>query len=166
MTKAAGYVRVSTQDQAKEGESVFTQRRAIADYAKSQGWSLVEIYSDAGISGSSADKRLGLQSMLRDAEQAKFDYLIIHRLSRLGRNARDLLNHVDQLDACKVRLVSLKEQIDLSSPYGRALFTMLSAIAQLEREIIVEQSTENRVGRGKKGTPTAGTLPFARSFSR
>lgn len=163
---AVGYIRVSTTDQAREGESLYTQRKAIEDFAASQGYKLVEIYSDEGISGSSIDNRISLKNLLKDAQQGKFDVLIIHRLSRLGRNSRDLLNHVDLLEKSGVKLVSLKEQIDMSTPYGRALFTMLGAIAQLEREIIAEQSSENRVARAKKGTPTAGTLPFARSFNR
>jgi predicted site-specific integrase-resolvase len=84
MEKAVGYVRVSSPGQAKDGESLSTQRKAIKEYCKKNNFSLVQIYADEGISGATTKKRPGLLQLLEDAEAKKFTVLIIHRLSRLG----------------------------------------------------------------------------------
>ena len=90
--KAAGYIRVSSQGQAESGESLHTQKKSIKDFVKAQDWTLTTVYEDAGISGGSIDKRLALQKLLSDGAQGAFQTLVIHRLSRFGRNARELLN--------------------------------------------------------------------------
>ncbi|MBW1732524.1 MAG: recombinase family protein [Deltaproteobacteria bacterium] len=166
MLKAAGYVRVSTPGQAQEGESLSTQRKAIKDYCKAQRWRLVDIYADEGVSGGSVKGRLGLERVFEGAEKGLFNVVVVHRLSRLGRNARDLLNNVDRLDKFGIGFRSIKESIDFSSAYGKAMLTMLAAIAELEREIIKETMLENRIERARRGVPTAGRLPFARSYDR
>jgi site-specific DNA recombinase len=159
--QAAGYVRVSTPIQAKEGESLSTQRQAIGKYCKSkEGLELVEIYADEGVSGAGTEKRHGLLRLLEDAKAKRFDCLIIHRLSRFGRNARELLNNVEELNKNGVKLISLKEDIDFANSYGRALLAMLAAIAQLERDIINEQMTENKIARWKRGDTFIGKPPY------
>jgi len=160
MTEVAGYIRVSTPGQAKEGESLATQRQAIESYAENKGWELVAIYEDAGISGSTTAGRPALLELLEDAPKGKFDVLIIPRLSRLGRNARDLLNNIQTLRDNEVVLISLKEQIDLTTPFGRALVTMLAAIVELERETIKEQMEENKLAKWKDGRTFLGQPPF------
>ncbi len=95
--RAVGYVRVFSKQQASSGESLTTQRKAIKDFVKSQGWKLGKVYADEGISGGSVKERKDLQQLLEDAQNKKFDVLVIHRLSRFGRNARDLLNNYEQL---------------------------------------------------------------------
>ncbi|MCK5506140.1 MAG: recombinase family protein [Thermodesulfovibrionia bacterium] len=161
--KVAGYIRVSSKEQIK-GESLSTQRRAIEKYAKLQGWKYINTYADEGISGGSVDKRLALQQLLTDATEKRFDVVVAHRLSRFGRNARELLNNVDKLKKSGVRFISIKENIDFNTSYGEAMLIMLSAMAQLERDIIREQATENRIALAKKGKPTCGKEPFARTF--
>ena len=101
-----------------------------------------------------------------DAEAKKFDMVIVHRLSRFGRNARDLLNNVNHLNNNNIEFKSIKEQMDFSSSYGRAMLTMLAAIAELEREIIGEQSLENRIARAKQNIPSSGKLPIARLYNK
>jgi len=162
--RAVGYVRVSSKQQAASGESLTTQRKAVKDFVKSQGWKLGNLYADEGISGGSVKGRPGLVSLLEDAQKKKFDVLVIHRLSRFGRNARDLLNNYEQLKEAGVELRSIKEQMDFSSPYGRAMLTMLSAVAELEREIIGENTLENRVALTKKNIPASGRLPYGRTY--
>jgi site-specific DNA recombinase len=160
-SRAAGYVRVSTPIQAKEGESLSTQRQAIEKYCKSkEGVELVEIYADEGISGAVTEKRHGLLRLLEDAKAKRFDCLIIHRLSRFGRNARELLNNVEELNKNGVMFISLKENIDLANPYGRAMLGMLASIAQLERDIINEQMNENKITRWKRGDTFIGKPPY------
>lgn len=164
--KAVGYVRVSTLRQAKEGESLTTQRKALKDFAKRNEYDLVEIYADEGISGGSVEKRPGLQSLLLDAKTQGYHFVLVHRLSRLGRNARELLNNVQLLkDAC-VSVVFLKENIDLSNSYGLFMLTMLAAMAELEKDISGESSVENKIARAKQGIPSIGKYPFGRRFNR
>lgn len=166
MIKAVGYVRVSTMRQAKEGESLTTQRKALQDYAKHNQYDLIEIYADEGISGGSVEKRPGLQRLLQDAQNQGFERVFIHRLSRLGRNARELLNNVELLKKIGVSVFFLKENIDLSNAYGQFMLTMLAAMAELEKDISGESSVENKIARAKQGVPSTGKYPFGRRFNR
>lgn len=164
-TKAAGYVRVSSREQV-DNESLSTQRQSIKNFAKAQGWKLVDIYADEGISGGSVKDRHALQQCLHDGQSDKFDVLVIHRLSRFGRNARELLNNHEELQKVGIQLHSISEGIDFSNRYGKAMLGLLSVIGELELDIIRETMLENRIARGKKGIPTAGNLPFARTFNK
>lgn len=166
--KAVGYIRVSTPQQAKEGESLDTQRQAIEKFVESkQGWELVRIYSDEGISGTKTkEQRPALKELYEDAKKKKFEYVVIHRLSRFGRNARDLLNNVHALKENGVRLVSIKDNFDDSTPSGRLTLTVLSAVAETEREIIEEQMKENKFARWKDGRTIVGHLPFGYRWNK
>lgn len=162
--KAAGYVRVSSKEQVGN-ESLSTQRPSIENFCKAQGWKLINIYADEGISGGTVKDRHALLQCLDDGQSGKFNVLVIHRLSRFGRNARELLNNHDAL--LKINIPSsISEGIDFSSKYGKAVLAILATIAELERDIIRETMLENRIARGRKGIPTAGALPFARRFNR
>lgn len=163
MKKAAGYVRVSTPAQV-EDESLTTQRKSIEEFAKSQGYELTEIYADEGISGGSIINRHGLQKCINDGLKGKFKVLIIHRMSRFGRNAVELLGNYKELQAAGIELRSISEGIDFSTKYGEAMLGMLAVIAQLERDIIKETMLENRIARAQRGIPTSGKLPFGRTF--
>ena len=166
MIKAAGYVRVSTPIQVKEGESLNTQREDIKHCCEISKYKLTEIYADEGISGAKINKRPDLIRLLQDAKAKKFEYLIIQRLSRLGRNARDLLNIVHELEECRVKLISIKDNIDLSNSYGRAIFGMLSSVAQLEKDIIKEQMRENKLVRWKNNEAFIGKPPFGYRWNK
>lgn len=109
-------------------------------------------------------ERKALLDALQDAEENKFDILVIHRLSRFGRCAKDLLNNHERLKKSGIELRSLKESIDFSNPYGKAMLTMLSAIAELEREIIAENTIENRIALANKNIPASGKLPYGRTY--
>ncbi len=115
--RAAGYVRVSSKEQT-DNESLSTQRQSIKDFAKAKGWKLTDIYADEGISGGSVKERHALLQCLDDGQDGKFDVLVIYRLSRFGRNARELLNNYDELKKVGVQLWSISEGIDFSSRYG------------------------------------------------
>jgi DNA invertase Pin-like site-specific DNA recombinase len=167
--KAAGYYRVSSKEQVNEGESLETQQRQIEEFVKSkeEGWELVKpLYYDPGISGGSIKKRPGIQSLLRDAAEGKFDVLVMSRLSRFARNAYEAQKMYNEyLKPNDIDLVFIKEKYDLTTPQGRREFNNAAGQAQYEREIIGEQSVENRIARGKRGIPTAGKLPVGRGFN-
>src|SRR4030067_2430905 len=156
---AVGYIRVSTPGQAREGENLRTQRESIERYAQEHGWTLIEVYSDEGISGAK-NNRPALTALLEDAEKKKFEFVIIHSLSRFGRNARDLLNNMEILKNNGIKLLSIKDGIDYSTSYGQAMLTMLAALAQLERDIIDEQMRENKMAKWRDRRTIIGKLPF------
>jgi site-specific DNA recombinase len=162
----AGYVRVSTSIQVEEGESLNTQQENIKTFAKQQGYKLTEIYADRGISGGTVKDRHGLLRCLYDGQAGKFSVLIIHRLSRFGRNARELLDNYEQLNRTGIELRSISEGIDFSTKYGKAMLGLLAVMAELERDIIKETLLENRIARAKRGIPTTGKLPYGRIYNR
>lgn len=165
LIKVAGYVRVSSKEQV-DGESLTTQRKSITDFASKQGYELTEIYADEGISGGNVKDRHALLRCISEGQAGKFNILIVHRLSRFGRNANELLNNHMALKEVGIELISISEKIDFTSTYGGFMLIMLAAVAQLERDIIKETTLENRIAIGKKGIPTSGAMPYARTFNK
>ena len=163
--KAAGYVRVSTPSQVDD-ESLTTQRASIKKFADNGDLELTKIYADEGISGGSMKERHALSQCLTDGQRGMFKVLIVHRLSRFGRNARELLANHEQLKEAGIQLRSIAEGIDFSTKYGEAMLGLLAVIAQLEKDILKEQMFENRVARAKRGVPTSGKLPYGRTYDR
>jgi site-specific DNA recombinase len=163
--KAAGYIRVSTQGQAAEGESLSTQRKQIEAYAQSKGWELLKIYSDEGISGSKAANRPGLNKLMNDCSTGSYQYMIITKLSRLVRNTRDLLSIHDELKAHGTNIVSITENIDLSTHTGELILTVLAGIAQWERDVIREQMSENKMARWRDHRTFVGRVPFGYTWN-
>lgn len=161
---AVGYIRVSTLAQVKDGESLKTQHTAIKSFCKKEGMDLLEIYRDEGISGGTVKDRPALCRLLDNIKGV--DSIIVHRLSRLGRNARELLNNVHHLNQAGVQVFFIKENIDQSSPYGKMMLTMMAAFAEMEREITFEASHENKIARCKAGIPATGKFPFGRNYNR
>lgn len=145
------YVRVSTQEQAKEGYSIDEQIERLREYCKAMGWIVVKIYTDAGYSGANTN-RPALQDMLKDIEKRKGDSVVVYKLDRLSRSQKDTLSLIeDSFLANNVDFVSMTENFDTSSPFGRAMIGILSVFAQLEREQIKERMSMGREGRAKEG---------------
>ena len=105
--RAVGYIRVSTAEQKEEGYSLLGQRKNIELFAEKQGYELIDVYADEGISGKNIIKRPGVQSMLEDAKSGKFDVLIIWKLTRLGRSMKDVMNIAEILYSNNVELHSI-----------------------------------------------------------
>jgi site-specific DNA recombinase len=162
--KAAAYLRVSTNGQI-DGESLNTQRLQIQDYCTSRGWELVNVYEDAGISGTK-DDRPALQALLSAARTGEIDAVVVRDLSRAGRSARDLLNNLQTLKDCSVTFISLKEGIDGSGAYGQFMLTILAAIAELEMEMITSRMKENRLARWRDRRIFCGKPPYGYEWNR
>jgi DNA invertase Pin-like site-specific DNA recombinase len=129
---AAIYVRVST-----DGQTVENQTRELRQIAERRGWQVVEIYSDAGISGAKGrDKRPGLDGMLKDANKRRFDVVMAWAIDRLGRSLIDLLGTIQHLEACGVDLFLEQQAIDTTTPAGRLMFQVCGAFAEFERSMI------------------------------
>jgi DNA invertase Pin-like site-specific DNA recombinase len=133
MTKRAVlYSRISTGDQHLE-----TQLLDLREMAKQRGLEIVREYSDV-ISGAKS-KRPGLDSLMSDARRHRFDVLLVSAFDRIARNVRHFLDVLDELNHLNIQFISLRENIDTGGPLGRALLTIIGAISELERSLIVER---------------------------
>jgi len=159
--RAAIYVRVSTDDQARDGYGLDVQRERCRAMAVVKGWSLVAEYADEGISGTKdASLRPGLAALLSAISQHEIDAVIVLALDRLGRKTRIILDLVDLIVDADAELVSCKESLDTTTPAGRFVLTIFAALAQLERDNIVERTTSGRNQRGKTDGEKGGRLPY------
>lgn len=145
------YIRVSTLEQAKDGYSIGEQIDRLTKYCEAKGWIVYKIYTDSGYTGSDT-KRPGLQSLIRDAEKHKFDAVLVYKLDRLSRSQKDTLTLIEDVFLPNdVNFISMTENFDTSTPFGRAMLGILSVFAQLEREQIKERMEVGKVGRAKEG---------------
>lgn len=138
LARAVGYVRVSTQDQAREGWSLDGQRRRIRAFCEAKGWPLVELYADEGISA--AKTRPGWERLFADVLADGVTHVVALKLDRVGRNAKQLLDAYDTLERKGVALVFIEDSIDTSTPAGRLMRTVLAAIAEFERDLASERT--------------------------
>jgi site-specific DNA recombinase len=149
MKRAGIYIRVSTMEQVEHGFSIDEQRERLLAYCKAMGWSVVAVYVDGAYSGSNMD-RPGLQKMLTEIKS--LDVVVIYKLDRLSRSQKDTLSLIeDTFIKNSVDIVSLQENLDTSTSFGRAAIGIMSAFAQLERETFKERSILGRTGRARKG---------------
>lgn len=131
--RVAFYLRVSTRDQNTEN-----QRLELEAAASLRGWTVVEVYEDKGISGSKGrDKRPAFDACLKAGAKGAYDVLAVWSVDRIGRSTVDLVNTLQELRHTGRDLFILKQQLDTTSPSGRAMFGMLGIFAEFEREMIV-----------------------------
>jgi DNA invertase Pin-like site-specific DNA recombinase len=130
--RAAIYARVSTGDQHLE-----TQLLDLREMAKTRGYEIAHQYTDV-ISGARA-KRPGLDELMADARRHRFDVVFVVAFDRIARNVRHFLDVLDELNQLGIEFVSKRENIDTSGPLGRAMLTIVGAISELERSLIVER---------------------------
>lgn len=133
MKRAALYCRVSTVDQHPE-----TQLNELRQFAANRGFKVVGEYTDHGYSGARA-RRPELDRMMDDAQRHKFDVLLVWACDRLARSTKHLLQTIDELNGMGIQFLSQREAIDTEGPLGRAIIVIVSAMAELERCIIVER---------------------------
>ena len=139
MKQAIGYIRVSTEQQANEGVSLEAQKAKIAAWCIANGYELVNVFVDAGISGKSMDKRPGLQDAMKSIKKGMA--LVCYSLSRLARSTAHLIEISELVSKKKGDLVSLTEKIDTTTPMGEMMFTLMAGMAQLERRMIAERTS-------------------------
>lgn len=155
-----GYVRVSTENQL-ENYSIDEQARRIESFCLAKGWRLQQIFTDGGYSGGTTD-RPALHDLLRRVRRGGVDAVVVYKLDRLSRSQKDTLLLIeDEFLAHHTDFVSINENFDTSSPFGRAMIGMLSVFAQLEKDQITERFTMGRIGRSKAGYfHGGGSIPF------
>src|SRR5439155_16262406 len=130
--RVAVYARVSTPEQSCE-----PQLRDLRQYVAARGWEAAE-YADQGVSGA-RDRRPALDCLLAAVKARKVDVVVVAAFDRFGRSVRHLVEALDVFRHLGVEFISLREQIDTGSALGQAVFTIIAAIAQLERSLIVER---------------------------
>lgn len=146
------YPRVSTLEQARDGYSIKEQIDRMTKYCEAKGWKVYKIYTDAGHSGADTD-RPGLQTLMKDAEAKRFNAVLVYKLDRLSRSQKDTLTLIEDVFLPNdVDFISMTENLDTTTPFGRAMVGILSVFAQLEREQIKERMEVGKVGRAKAGS--------------
>ncbi len=147
--RVAIYARVSTTN---HGQDVTLQTRDLEQFAQARGWQLVDSYLDVGISGAK-DKRPQLDRLMADAHRRKFDVVAVWRFDRFARSVSHLLRALETFNALGIAFVSLSESLDTSTPAGKLVFTVLGAVAELERSLIAERvraGLRNARAKGKR----------------
>ncbi len=132
-TRAGLYLRVSTASQCVE-----LQRKDLVRLAEQRGWEVVDLYVDHSESGAS-EERPELERLMDDARAGRLDCVVVWRFDRFARSTRHLLMALEEFRAHGVDFLSVQESVDTSTPMGRMVFTMVAAVAELERELIRER---------------------------
>ena len=155
----AVYERVSRYDERSPGYSMEIQPDRAAEYARSQGWTIHKIYSDPNFSGKNS-YRPGFKNLLRDIRAGKIQVIVIHKLDRLYRNLESLLRFVRLLQTHHVQLVSVTEQIDTHSWWGRLVMYVIGALAEMWVWQTSERTREAIKTRTAKHHLPAGSFRF------
>ncbi|GJE43841.1 recombinase family protein [Methylobacterium soli] len=160
--KAVGYLRVSTEEQAQSGFGLDAQEDAVRKYADAVSLDLVDVITDAGVSGTTRPSdRPGFAQVLQLAERRAFSVLLVKRFDRLARNialAVVTSNDLDKVHGVTIR--SVTEGIDTGSPAGKMIFGLLAAMAEGERDAIVERTKGGRIEKARQGGFAGGRVPI------
>lgn len=143
-SRVAMYSRVST-----DGQNVDGQESEMKDYAKNRGWEVTKMYGDK-MSGAKAS-RPALDELMRDANKRKMDIVLVWRFDRFARSVSHLLHALETFRTVGIEFVSISEQVDTSTPTGKMVFTVLGAVAELERSLIAERVRMGLQSARKKG---------------
>ena len=159
-TRCYIYTRVSTANQV-DGYSLDAQRERILAYAKYQEMEVVGEYSDEGRSGKNILNRPDFQRMLDNImNKREVSYVLVFKLSRFGRNAADVLSSLQQMQDYGVNLICVEDGIDSSKDAGKLMISVLSAVAEIERENILVQTMEGRRQKAREGKWNGGQAPY------
>lgn len=156
--KAVGYVRVSTEEQAREGISLAAQQAKIKAYAEIHDLELVDVIVDAGKTGKNLD-RDGLQSVLALVESGEVQALIVYKLDRLSRRVIDTLSIIERIEEAGAGFHSIAEKVDTKSAIGRFFLTITAAFAQMERDTISERTAAALAHKKEQGEHI-GRVPY------
>ena len=160
-TKCYLYMRVSTSMQV-DGYSLDAQRDKLRKYAEYESMEIAGEYSDEGFSGKNIQGRHEFQRMLQDIQDCKdgVEYVLVFKLSRFGRNAADVLNSLQLMQDFGVNLICVEDGIDSSKDSGKLMISVLSAVAEIERENIRTQTMAGREQKAREGKWNGGFAPY------
>jgi DNA invertase Pin-like site-specific DNA recombinase len=149
ISRVALYARVST---VNSGQDPTMQTRELEEYCQQRGWEIAGCYVDTRVSGAK-DSRPELNRLMADAHQRHFDAVPVWKLDRFGRSLRHLVNALAEFEALGISFVSLRDNLDLSTPSGRLMSQIIAAMAEFERSLIVERvkaGMRNARAKGKR----------------
>ena len=148
LLKAALYVRTST---TKQEESMKIQEERLRSYCKAKKYDIYDIYKDEGLSGATIEIRKELQRMMNDVEKKKFDVMIVTHMDRFARSTKDLLGLIEKLNMYGVKFSTIDQPIDTTTPDGEMFITILGAIADFEKKLILTRLSIGRENAKEKG---------------
>jgi DNA invertase Pin-like site-specific DNA recombinase len=159
--RAAGYIRVSTEEQAEKGHGLEAQERAIRAFATSQGYELVRVVSDPAVSGATRPaERKGFGELLDLASGGQISILLVWKFDRLARQIVYSVVTANELAERGVAVRSVTEPIDTATPMGRTIFAVLAGMAEQERAAITERTWHGRREKATKGGYAGGAAPI------
>jgi site-specific DNA recombinase len=156
--KTIGYVRVSTDEQAREGISLESQKAKIATYCELNDLELVEIIEDAGKSGKDLNRE-GIQSLMDEIKAHRIDAVVVYKLDRLSRRVRDTLSLMDLIEKKNIAFHSITERIDTKSAMGKFFLNIMASMNQWERDTISERTKDalqHKISKNER----AGQIPY------
>jgi site-specific DNA recombinase len=154
MPNVAIYIRVSTEDQAREGYSLGAQKERLVAYCEAQGWEVIDVYQDDGHSGRNT-RRPAYQRML--LEKDRWDIMLVMKMDRIHRNSKNFMIMMESLEKWGKKFTSMNESLDTSNAVGRFVVDIIQRIAQLESEQIGERTY---MGMAQKAESGSGLLGF------
>ncbi|QKS70213.1 recombinase family protein [Paenalkalicoccus suaedae] len=159
------YIRVSTDEQVKEGFSIRAQHERLNNFADSQDWSVVDYYIEEGVSAKDT-KRQELNRLMKDIEDGKIDVVLVYRLDRLTRSVRDLYELLDFFERYNCKFKSATEVYDTTTAMGRLFITLVAALAQWERENLGERVRMGQERMIEEKQYPGGPPPFGYSYNK
>lgn len=167
MKRAALYIRVSTEEQARHGYSIAEQEHDLTEYARANGYAVVDVYADEGVSARKAmSRRHALQHLLRDVEAGKIDVIVVKCLDRFFRNVKDFYKVQELLDAHGVAWTCTQEEFNTTTANGRLMLNMKLSLAQHESDQTSERLKYVFEGMKRKKIPLNGALPYGYKIDR
>lgn len=150
---AAIYIRVSTEEQAKQGISLRAQEEALKNYASALGYEILKIYKDEGKSAKDIKGRPEMRALLEDAQNHKFQAIFIYKLDRFSRSLRDLIETIAKLKEWNIDFISMQDKIETTSASGKLMFHIISAFAEFERNVTGERTKFAMDKQARDGNP-------------
>ena len=158
-SQAAIYIRVSTEEQARQGISLSAQEEALKNYASALGYDIFKVYRDEGKSAKDIKGRPEMRNLLEDAKNRKIQAIFIYKLDRFSRSLKDLIDTIAKLKEWGVDFVSLQDKIETTSASGKLMFHIISAFAEFERNVTGERTKFSLDKKAREGNPIS-RAPF------
>lgn len=156
--RIAIYCRVSTVEQAEEGYSIVEQERLLTEWCSKMDYIVTKCYSDRGISGKAINNRPALKELLKDAEEKKFDMVLVWKINRISRKLTHVLEIAETLEMNNIAFKSYSEEFDNSTPAGKMQFQMMALVGEFERGTIAQNVKMGMIAKSKAGEWCGGQV--------
>ncbi len=154
MIKTGIYIRVSTEEQAKEGFSINAQKEKLTSYSKINNWDNITYYIDDGLSGKNINERPNIIKLINDVKNKEINNVLIYKLDRLTRSVKDLINLIEIFETNNCSFNSITEKLDTSTAVGRMFIKIIGTFAEFERENLAERISLGYEQKTKEGNYT------------